>query len=156
PGTGTVKVYDSPQRVPGTAWFLSRYFFPKDSVVVKTMGVESERGNPGSRRRVETQLLHFDGEDWRGYSYRWNAEQTDAELVPATGAETELSARDPDSPGGLRKQTWTFHGRGACFQCHNPWAGPLLGFTAEQLDRRGAEGASLRELYRLGLLTRVD
>src|SRR5262249_30960415 len=132
PGTGTVKVHDTPQRVPGTSWFNTRYFFPKDSVVVKTMGVESERGNPRSRRRVETQLLHFDGEEWRGYTYRWNAEQTDAELVPGIGAEAELTARDPEAPRGIRKQTWAFSGRGACLQCHNPWAWTLLGFTVEQ------------------------
>lgn len=156
PGTGTVKVYDAPQRVPGTAWYTTRYFFPKDSVLVKTMGVEAERGNPRSRRRIETQLLHFDGQDWRGYSYRWNAEQTDAELVSGAGAETELTARDPESPGGIRKQTWSFAGRGACLQCHNPWAGTLLGFTVEQLDRPGAGGDQLTELTRMELLTRVD
>jgi hypothetical protein len=121
------------------------------------MGIETERGNPHSRRRIETQLLHFDGEDWRGYTYRWNTEQTDAELVPATGAETELTARDAESPGNHRRQTWTFTGRGACFQCHNPWAGSVLGFTVEQLDRRAlGSDNQLMELTRLGLLTRVD
>jgi putative heme-binding domain-containing protein len=152
PGTGTVKVHDTPQRVPGTSWFTTRYFFPKDSVVLKTMGVEKERGNPRSRRRVETQLLHFDGEEWRGYSYRWNAEQTDAELVPSIGAEAELTARDPEAPGSIRKQTWAFNGRGACLQCHNPWAWTLLGFTVEQLDRK----TQLTEMQQMELLTRVD
>lgn len=154
PGDGTVKVHDSPQRVPNTAWFTSRYFFPKGSVLVKTMGVESERGKPGSRRRVETQLLHFDGGDWRGYTYRWNAEQTDAELVAAGGDEMELTSRDPEAPGGVRKQTWAFAGRGTCLQCHNGWAATLLGFTVEQLDRKTDD--QLMELARMGLLTRVE
>ena len=35
------------------------------------------------RRRLETQLLHYDGGVWRGYTYAWNEEQTDATLVPA-------------------------------------------------------------------------
>lgn len=153
PGNGTVKVYDTPQRIPGTAFFTTRTFFPKNAVLVKTLGVETERGNPRSRRRVETQLLHFDGQDWRGYSYRWNADQTDADLVPASGAEMELTARDPEAPGSVRKQTWTFAGRGACFQCHNPWAKTLLGFNVEQLDGHGGQ---LTQLTRMGLLTRVD
>jgi putative heme-binding domain-containing protein len=156
PGSDTIKVYDLPQRVPGTAWFMTRYFFPQDTVLVKTLGVELERGNPRSRRRVETQLLHFDGRDWRGYTYRWNPEQTDAELVPAAGAEIELTARDPEAPAGIRKQTWTFAGRGACAQCHNPWAQSVLGFTVEQLDRPMAGSGQLAELMRMGLLTRVD
>src|SRR5262249_27878033 len=118
--------------------------------------VESERGNPRSRRRVETQLLHFDGEEWRGYTYRWNAEQTDAELVPGIGAEAELTARDPEAPRGIRKQTWAFSGRGACLQCHNPWAWTLLGFTVEQLDRKNGDGNQLTDLQQMELLTRVD
>ncbi|MBL8867767.1 MAG: PQQ-dependent sugar dehydrogenase, partial [Planctomycetia bacterium] len=34
---------------------------PKDGVLVKTISLEMERGNPASRKRIETQLLHFDG-----------------------------------------------------------------------------------------------
>ena len=104
-------------------------------------------------KRVETRLLvhHEDGE-WAGYSYEWNDAQTDADLVPATGAEVELTSRDVEAPGGVRKQTWQFSGRGACFQCHNPWAGTTLAFTLEQLDR----GDQLAALRRMGLLTPVD
>jgi len=32
-------------------------------------------------RRLETQLLLYDGETWNGYSYAWNEAATDAELV---------------------------------------------------------------------------
>ncbi len=152
PGTGTVKIYDAPQRVPGTSWFETRYFFPNDAVLAKTISMETERGNAESRRRIETQLLHFDGDEWHGYTYRWNASQTDAELVPAAGAERELTARDPESPGGIRKQTWTFAGRGACLQCHNPWAWTLLGFRVEQLDHRD----QLKDLQGIKLLTAVN
>ena len=43
-------------------------------------------------RPVETQLLHFDGEDWRGYSYAWRDDGSDADLVPIDGAEKRFSA----------------------------------------------------------------
>jgi len=32
-------------------------------------------------------LLHFDSIDWRGYTFAWRDDQTDADLVPADGAE---------------------------------------------------------------------
>ncbi len=152
PGLSTVRVHNHYVRVPGTAYFKARLFFPKDAVLARTIALEMECGNPHSRRRLETQLLHFDGHDWNGYSYRWNEEQTDAELIPSGGAECELSVIDAQSPGGQRKQTWRFAGRGECLQCHNGWAGSLLGFMPEQLDRAG----QLERLRRLGVLTVVD
>ena len=61
---------------------------PRDTVLAKTYSLEMEHGNPATRRRLETQILHFDGSQWAAYSYRWNDAQTDAELVPPRGAET--------------------------------------------------------------------
>jgi putative heme-binding domain-containing protein len=148
PGTGTVRVYDEPMPVPGTAWFTSRVFFPKDGVLARTLSLELERGNPQTRRRVETQVLHFDGEDWRGYSYQWNDDQTDAGLVPAAGADREFAVRDPEAPGGKRKQTWHFPARGECLQCHNPWAGPLLAFNLPQLDKPHPYGPTVDDQVR--------
>src|SRR5262249_50927772 len=105
PDLSTVRIYDNAIPVPNTAYFRSRVFFPKDAVLAKTISMEMERGKPGSLRRLETQILHFDGNDWFGYTYRWNDDQTDAELVPAGGAEMELDIIDPEAPGGHRKQT---------------------------------------------------
>src|SRR5207244_3008889 len=107
--------------------------------------LEMERGTSASKRRLEPQVLHFDGLDWSAYSYRWNDAQTDAELVPTGGAETELNIVDAEVPGGRRKQTWRFHSRTQCLICHNGWAGPPLGFTPEQL-RHGEQLDTLRKL----------
>jgi putative heme-binding domain-containing protein len=94
-----------------------------------------------SRRRLETQLLHFDGTMWRGYSYAWNDEQTDAVLVPAAGMDRTMTVIDPHAPGGKRKQIWHFPSRTECLTCHNPWAGHTLAFTLPQLSRDHAYGA---------------
>ena len=48
--------------------------------------MEMKAGDVDSAKRIETQLLHFDGIEWRGYSYRWNAAQTDADLWRKRGA----------------------------------------------------------------------
>ena len=75
------------------------------------MSLELEPGKPASRRRLETQVLHFDVDTWQAYNYIWNDEQTDAVLaddMAATGrfrsatrqlpaaAAADLAPRQPD------------------------------------------------------------
>lgn len=154
PGTTTARIYDSPVPIPG-GFFSGEVFFPNDGVLVKTISLEQERGNPASRRRLETQVLHYDGTFWRGYTYAWNDAQTDAELVPASGSERALEVIDRDAPGGKRSQTWRFHSRTECLTCHNPWAGHTLAFTYPQLDRNGQVSA-LRQAGLIELLPHDD
>jgi putative heme-binding domain-containing protein len=132
PGLSTVEFLREPKEIPGTM-FKQQVVFPKDAVLMKTLSLEMEHGNPASRQRLETQLLHFDGRQWHGYSYRWNAEQTDATLVEPGGAERTLSVRDSRFPGGVRTQTWHYPGRQECLLCHNAWNDYRLAFTLPQL-----------------------
>ena len=122
--------YDLPIKVAGGAWT-----FPPDSVLVKTLSLDMRQGDPTSRRRVETQILHFDGREWRPYTYQWNDEQTDAMLLDASGADQVFEIVDADAAGGIRRQTWRFSGRAECQRCHNPWSGPVLGFNPPQLSK---------------------
>jgi hypothetical protein len=92
PDRGTVRLLEQKSNVPGSM-FQSSMLFPVNTVLVKTMSLELKRGEPASRRRVETQLLHFDGKFWRGYSYQWNDAQTDAELVGPLGGETTFQVQ---------------------------------------------------------------
>ena len=109
--------------------------FPKDTVFAKTLSLDRQQGQPASRRRVETQLLHFDGIDWQTYSYQWNDEQTDAVLLAAAGAEKTFDITDATTPGGKRSQTWRFSSRAECQRCHNKWSGSALGFIPAQLNK---------------------
>lgn len=109
--------------------------FPKDTVLVKTLSLAMVQGDANSQRRVETQILHFDGAEWMPYTYRWNDEQTEATLLDAAGAETTFDIVDPSANGGKRAQTWRFSGRAECQRCHNKWSGPALAFIAPQLNR---------------------
>lgn len=115
----------------GTEWT-----FPKDSVLVKTLSLDIRQGDPASRRRVETQILHFDGTEWQPYTYQWNNGQSDATLVEAAGTERIFEVADPHAAGGTRKQTWRFSGRAECQRCHNKWSGSVLGFNTPQLNRK--------------------
>ncbi|HKI36020.1 MAG TPA: PQQ-dependent sugar dehydrogenase [Gemmataceae bacterium] len=155
PGTTTAKMYDSAVSIPG-GFYSGTVFFPKDGVLAKTIVLEMERGKPASRRRLETQLLHFDGTVWHGYSYAWNDEQTDAILVPSGGADRPLTVSDAKAPGGKRQQTWHFPSRAECMTCHNPWSGQTLAFTLPQLERNhdydGGRDNQVRALKHAGLI----
>ena len=157
PGKTTARIFDSPVAIRDGGFFSGEVFFPKDGVLARTASLEMERGRPASRRRLETQLLHFDGTVWRGYSYRWNDAQTDAVLVPAAGLDRVFTVVDAGAPGGKRRQTWHYPSRTECLTCHNPWAGYTLAFTLPQLNRDHHYGSvvdnQLRTLKHAGLVS---
>jgi putative heme-binding domain-containing protein len=82
--------------------------WPNDAVLAKTIRL--------GKTPVETQVLHFDGSTWNGYSYRWNKTATDATLVAAGGDEFEVSAADWQ--GGTR---YRISSRAECLRCHSTW-----------------------------------
>ncbi len=155
PGDSSIVVHDRPATVSGSM-FSRAMDYPKDAVLMKTLSLELTQGDPASRRKIETQILHFNGYDWRGYSYRWNVEQTDAELVEATGATTKFEIADDTAPGGRRHQKWRFPSRMECIRCHNPWAEFSLAFNVAQLNRpvteHGTAVNQLEQLYDMGVL----
>ncbi len=113
--------------------------FPVGAVLAKTYSLEMERGNPATRRRIETQILHFDGSLWGAYSYRWNADQTDAELVPSGGEDVTFTVKDKSLPDGELHQRWRFYSRTECARCHTLMNDFAQGFTALQLNRTTPE-----------------
>jgi putative heme-binding domain-containing protein len=155
PGTGSVHFYDPARPIPGSM-FTRKIEFPKDSVVVKTLSVASDLGDAPNRRRVETQVLHFDGRDWRGYTYEWNDEQTDALLVEAEGKTRTLRVADKAAPERYRQQAWRFPSRIECLRCHNPWSDTALSFTISQLNRQRGFGNvadnQIRAFRHIGLI----
>lgn len=130
--------------------------FSAGSVLVKTLSLELDTGNPASRRRVETQILHFDGLEWQPYTYRWNDAQTDAVLVNAAGAQRVFKITDAGATGGMRRQIWRFSGRSECQRCHNKWSGPALAFNVPQLnkvhDYNGLSAGQLETLTHIGMI----
>jgi putative heme-binding domain-containing protein len=155
PGTGIIRMYREKTDQPGTTLNV-KYHYPKDGVLVRTLSLELERDNPATRRRVETQVLHFDGNAWQAYSYEWNDAQTDAVLVDAAGKDRTLNVKDARAPGGRHRQRWHFPARAECLRCHNPWADYTLAFTLPQLNRgqtyRGAPANQVWALEALGVL----
>ena len=60
----------------------SKWMIPNGAVLAKTVSIEMTKGDPTTRRRLETQILHREADSWRPYTYAWSNDQTDAELVP--------------------------------------------------------------------------
>jgi putative heme-binding domain-containing protein len=150
PRLSSVEVHDNPPEIAGTM-FRQEFVFPKDGLLLKTFSMEMERGNPASRKRLETQMLHYNGHTWHGYSYRWNDDQTDATLVGPGGQDRTLTVTDAQAPGGKREQTWHYAGRNECSLCHNPWAGHRLAFTLPQL----AGHHQIERLEKMAILKRI-
>lgn len=94
-------------------------------------------------RLVETRLFmrHPDTTNWGGFSYEWNAQQTDATLVRG-GALRDIG----------NGQQWIFPSEAQCIQCHTTAAGGSLGLETAQLNRDFAypqTGRTANELFTL-------
>ena len=119
--------------------------FPDGTVLVKTFSLEMEAGQASSLKRLETRLLQYrkmPGNDdeygaqyWYGYTYVWNDDQTDAELLAAEGLDRKLTIKDAAAPGGQREQVWRFPSRAECTLCHTMASKYVLGVTTLQMNK---------------------
>jgi uncharacterized repeat protein (TIGR03806 family) len=162
PGLGKIGVDEitypaSPGAPPG-------WKFPDGTVLVKTFSMDMERGNPKSRKRLETRLLHFQqfegtqeygDQYWRGYTYVWNDEQTDAELLDDKGADKLLKIKDGDK---VVEQNYRFPSRAECTLCHTNAAKFALGVSTLQMNRDhnydGVVANQLATLEHIGMFTK--
>lgn len=118
--------------------------FPTGMVWIKHFDIETTRGNPATRRKLETRFLVKTAGGSYGLSYRWRADQTDADLVAESGS-TELIA------GSAPMQTWRFPSRTECIACHTPVGGHALSFNTPQLNRTVMYGAeAINQIKALG------
>lgn len=166
PGDGKIE-YDTvvyPQPAPGST---PGWKFPDGTVIVKTFSLQLEAGNPESLRRLETRILHhkrmpgtqeYGEQFWRGYTYIWNDEQTDAHLADAVGVDREFTITDAQVPNGRRVQKWHFPSRAECTLCHTMASKYVLGLNTLQINRDHHYGDvvanQLDTLAHLGLFDR--
>ena len=136
----------------------SSWGFPNGTVLVQTLGLDLEAGNSDSRRRIETRLLTRQADEWVGYSYIWNDDQTDATLVPNAGLDRVYTIKDAQVPSGHREQTWRYPSRDECMVCHTRAAGFVLGLNTVQMnklhDYNGVSDNQLRALNHIGAFSK--
>lgn len=105
--------------------------FPLGTLTVKHFEIELEEGLGSSLKRLETRLLVRTTTGWQGFTYRWRADGSDADLL--AGRETELLSII-EAGGGSRQQRYEYPSRTDCLTCHNEAAGFALGVRARQLN----------------------
>jgi uncharacterized repeat protein (TIGR03806 family) len=169
PGNGQIGFDEItyPQPSPGAP---PGWKFPDGTVLVKTFGMEMERGNPNSKKRLETRILHFQqfpgtqeygDQYWRGYTYVWNDDQTDAELLDEKGLDKKLTIKVGDK---MVEQNYRFPSRAECTLCHTNAAKFALGVSTMQMNRdhvypsffrkEGTIANQLATLEHIGLFTK--
>jgi uncharacterized repeat protein (TIGR03806 family) len=152
PGEGKIEfeTVTYPQPAPGSQ---PGWRFPDDTVFVKTFALPTGR-------RLETRLLHVErvagteevgDQVWNGYTYLWNDEQTDAELLDAKGLDRKYAV-------GRGEQVWHFPSRAECTMCHTVTAKYALGVNTAQMNRDhdygGAVANQLATFDHIGLFTK--
>ena len=126
--------------LPGLAGALgyageSSWAAPTGTIWVKHFDFDLDRGNPGTRTRLETRVLVRTADGSYGVSYRWNEDATEATLVADEGQTIQLAITNAGQPA---LQRWRIPSRSECLLCHNPEAGHALSFNTRQLNRDGA------------------
>ncbi|MCB9527465.1 MAG: PQQ-dependent sugar dehydrogenase [Myxococcales bacterium] len=121
------------------------FVLPVGTVLVKTFLMPQA---DGSRRRISTRLFTRQADGWRGFVYRWNEAQTDAELLDGARYEVIDTVNGP--------QTWNYPGQIECALCHLDAAGGALGWSTRQLsgtfELDGVRYDQLDALAAIGLL----
>jgi uncharacterized repeat protein (TIGR03806 family) len=119
--------------------------FPEGTVFVKHFSLPVDDTDPKVLRRLETRLLIRDSSGGiYGASYKWRADNSDAELVNAGTNET-ITIK---TATGIRQQKWFYPGRQDCLTCHTAVSGGVLGVKTSQLngDYRYPDGINDNQL----------
>ncbi|MDB5384890.1 MAG: yliI [Planctomycetaceae bacterium] len=128
--------------------------FPVGTVLVKTFLMNTDLEKPKEMRRLETRLLVHNPRGWEGYTYLWNEEQNEANLL----ADWPLTKQyDVKTATGPVKREWYFPSRSDCIACHTQNAGFVMGLNTRQLNRELEYGKvrenQIRVFERLGIFS---
>jgi len=115
-GMGKSRYFALPAGTAATFDPAEGWVFPPGTVIVKTFWSADDRREPdGPRRVLETRLLILGAEGWKGHTYVWNDEQTDA---LRTVAGTRLDVEAIDEEGAPLSIEYVVPNTNQCANCH--------------------------------------
>jgi glucose/arabinose dehydrogenase/mono/diheme cytochrome c family protein len=117
--------------------------FPTGSVWIKHFDLETVRGDPSSRRRLETRFIMKTSGGSYGITYKWRSDNSDADLVSESGLDEVIPITVNGSP---TTQTWHYPSRNECRTCHTAVAGHALSFNTRQINRANTYGNQIQYL----------
>ncbi|MEA3150677.1 MAG: hypothetical protein QOD56_1616, partial [Gammaproteobacteria bacterium] len=130
--------------------------FPKGTVFVKTFELPTDTRDATAKRRLETRLLVCDETGGvYGVVYKWRADLSDADLLPA-GLTEPVPVKS--GAGEIHDQPWYYPSRPDCLTCHNARAGGVLGVKTRQMNHEfnypsGVRDNELRAWNHVGLFS---
>ncbi len=90
--------------------------FPEGTILVKNFFFDHDRRDPKAGFRIiETRLLVRDADNWRGFTYVWNDEQTEATLL-RTGKRVDIDY--VDLAGAAQTEEYIVPNEDQCSSCH--------------------------------------
>jgi putative heme-binding domain-containing protein len=150
PGTTRLGVHKKSNAQKGN--IAGEWSYPDGTVIGKTIYLPVA---PGVLQRLETQILHRNGDQWQAYCYIWSDKQDDAVLSNGDAVDRAFTIQDANAEDGMRQQTWHFASRTECILCHTTRRGSVYGFRVPQLNRDVDYGSltdnQLRTLSHIGL-----
>ena len=128
--------------------------FPVGTITVKHFELPLAAGGT---TRVETRVMVYRTDGWTGYTYRWRADQTDADLLNSSASATYQTINPAtNAPTTL---TWNFPSPAQCLQCHTQATGRVLGLNTRQFNGNHTYAATgradnqLRTLNHIGIFS---
>ncbi len=110
----------------------SPWSFPIGSVFIKNFYIpQLTADNTVKNRIIETRFLAVKESGLRGYSYKWNEQQTEAYFQPASSHQ-QITIHE-----GTQDETFPYYypSSSDCGRCHTTSKGDVLGFSTGQLNK---------------------
>jgi mono/diheme cytochrome c family protein len=131
----------------------ANWTYPTGMKWIKHFDLETTRGNPATKKRIETRVLVKTTNGVYGVSYKWNDAGTEAFLAADSGTNFNVNVLVGST---TITQQWEIPSRSSCLACHTPVAGHALSFNTRELNQttnmNGFAGNQLTLLSQAGYL----
>ena len=106
----------------------AKWEIPDGGVIFQTLSLPVKTASGIVKKRIETQMIHREGMLYNFRTFKWNDEQTDADLVSSGGEYKKIDLGDG------KKIDWQFQAINQCLTCHSSMSPSFtLGFDTSQL-----------------------